>query len=467
MNSLNRISAIFTCIGAFAFYTPSSLALPLGEIAGQTELQSTTGNGVQAVCGNFASGATPVANASQQDLFDRCRQLVQTESDGAESLNLSDDDLNAALQNVTTEEAANVGTVATETSSSQLKSIAGRISALRAGALGFTVAGFDLQDAQLLSAADLGLEAGATGGAAGDESSTTPWNKLGVFLNGNGSFGDKDSSSREDGFDFHSAGMTTGIDYRFTDNLILGGAFGYNAIKTDFDNRNTVRGGSVDVDSFNFSLYGTYYAENFYVDGIATYGWADNEIKRRIGYDAAPGAGTGASVDRRARADTDSNYYSLSLGGGYLFNQAGLTFGPYARFNYLDMNIDGYRETGADGLNLKVDTQEVRSLTSGLGVRANYAISTKFGVLQPQIEGEWVHEFKDSSRVIRASYVNDPNAIELEARTDNPDRNYFNFGAGVSALFGNGAQAFFFYRSLLGHQTIIEHAFTLGIRVEL
>src|SRR4030095_3026638 len=81
---------------------------------------------------------------------------------------------------------------------------------------------------------------------------------------------------------------------------------------------------------------------------------------------------------------------------------------PYARMDFFHLEINGYTESGADGLNLKINKQNTESLLSVLGTRLSYAVSMPFGVLVPQIRGEWRHELLNDQRSIRAQFVNDP-----------------------------------------------------------
>jgi hypothetical protein len=50
--------------------------------------------------------------------------------------------------------------------------------------------------------------------------------------------------------------------------------------------------------------------------------------------------------------------------------------------------------------------------------------------------------------------------------TNNPDRNYFNLGAGLSATFTRGVSAFVYWETVLGRQNFTANSFTGGIRFE-
>ena len=114
----------------------------------------------------------------------------------------------------------------------------------------------------------------------------------------------------------------------------------------------------------------------------------------------------------------------------------------------------------------RFNSQHTESLTTDLGVQVSYAISVPFGVLSPILRFEWEHEFLNDSRVITSRNVNDPSVI-TRTRTNNPDRDYFNFGAGLSATLKRGIAPFVYYEAVLGRSHFDHHSFTAGIRFEL
>jgi outer membrane autotransporter protein len=268
-----------------------------------------------------------------------------------------------------------------------------------------------------------------------------------------------------------------GFDYRLTDSFILGLAFSYQTTDADLD----ASSGSVDTKSYNLSVYTTYYISAFYMDGIVTYGWNDYDIDRNIRYSVPesdennqPTGGT-TTVNQTAKGDTDGRQFSFGFGAGYDFNVSGVTFGPFARLNYIRLDIDGYQEEIDDedagfGWALDVDSQDVESLISVLGGQVSYAISMGFGVLLPQVRFEWQHELADDSRTITARFVHDPGFPErtpINYRTDDPDRDFFNVGGGLSATFRGGISAFVYYETVLDLDDVTAHNVVLGVRKEL
>ena len=225
-------------------------------------------------------------SAGTQDLIAVCNDLAPTQQ-------------NPILRQVASEEVATQGRNAVETST---KTIGARLAALRRGASGIHLQGLggNIQEPTLP-----GTLVAALGPFAAVSSTTTtttttppsPFAGLGLFANGLFSVGNRDPTSNEDGFDFHTYGAIAGVDYRFTPKLVLGAAFTYQSTTNDLDNTMTLRsgvltsvnGGSADTRSYGFSLYGTYYIlEQLYVDGIVGFGWNNYSLDRVISYGLGP-----------------------------------------------------------------------------------------------------------------------------------------------------------------------------------
>ena len=355
------------------------------------------------------------------------------------------------MRQVASEEVSSQGRKAVETST---KAIGARLAALHRGASGINIQGLGVNIQEPTLPGTLVATLGPFAAVSSTTTTTTtptpsPFAGLGLFANGLFAVGDRDPTSNEDGFDFHTYGVIAGVDYRFSPKLVLGAAFTYQSTNSDLDNPNSLVGsfstsvnaGSADTRSYGFSLYSTYYVlEQLYVDGILSFGWNNYSLDRVISYNLGVNPTTGQStapVNQIAHADPDGHQFSFSIGAGYDFRQGAWTFGPLARLQYIKLNIDGYREkinnpNPGFGWALALDSQDVESLTTVLGGRASYAISTGVGVLLPQVRIEWEHEFKNDSRLLTAQFVNDPLLQPIPFTTDSPDRNYVNLG--VSAL---------------------------------
>jgi len=152
--------------------------------------------------------------------------------------------------------------------------------------------------------------------------------------------------------------------------------------------------GETITDSFGLSFYGTYYVGNFYLDGHAGFEWNEYQTERLIVY---------TTVNRTAEGKPSGQQYTANLGGGYDFRIGPVTLTPYGRAEYVHIDIDSFTETGAIGLNLFIDRQEIDSFQTALGGRAAYAINAPFGVVVPQVSLEWRHEFLNTAGRSRPS----------------------------------------------------------------
>ncbi|MCI0668461.1 MAG: autotransporter outer membrane beta-barrel domain-containing protein, partial [Methylococcaceae bacterium] len=260
------------------------------------------------------------------------------------------------------------------------------------------------------------------------------------------------------GYNFKSGGVTLGADMRVMDELFVGGAFSYLAGDSFFD----LSGGRSQTNSYTGSIYGTYYViDNVHLDALASFGGTDYDIQRNIQY-VIPGD----VVNTSAFGSPGGDQYSVSFGAGYDYSHGSFNLNPYARFDYVGLQVDPYQETGGDGWAARFGEQNVNSLRTTLGAQTSYAFSTSFGVLLPFFRAEWIHEFKDNSRNISASFVGDPLAQNFNIVTTNPTRNYAIVGAGISGTFAQGLSAFLSYDTLLGYHNVSSHKVVIGARLE-
>lgn len=277
--------------------------------------------------------------------------------------------------------------------------------------------------------------------AAGDN-----FDRLGVFINGNYTFGEGL------GFEQDGAGTTLGADYRFTDNLVLGVVFAYNHTEADFDNSQ----GNMDTDALSGALYGSFFTENgFYIDGVFSGKSVDYEIQRNISNTSVIGENSGTK-------------YNVNVSGGYDVQINGLTLTPQLRVNYSNNHIEAMDERGAADLILHYGEQNFDSLKTSLGAQLSYPLSFSWGVLMPTISADWTHEFFYSPRTIDAHFIQDSgipsNAFEIV--TNGLEKDFMNLGVGASAQLKHGVSMFVNYDTILAHKYIESHLFTAGVRVE-
>lgn len=446
-----------------------------------TDLQVRTGDAVQLTCGQMLDRYRPVAGdvrpptSAEEDLFFRCNEMVTTANalDGNDGptgndLGWTSGQLAEAMQQLTGEEQVSKGRLATETSNGQFANIGMRLDAIRAGARS-TAGGVNL--------AMNGTP--VVGGNAGEEGDGLGW---GWFLNGAYGFGDRDSTQRENEYDFDSYGATLGFDYMFASGLVAGIAAGYADYEVDFDRAasplagnsltTTVSGGGFELDGYSLSGYLIGNIGRFYVDGLVSYGSNDYETERVVRYQgSADGSGRGKNlnIDRTMTGKTDSDTLGLGISTGTSFELGGFDLGVDLGLSYLDITVDDYTEQDSainGGLNLAYGDQDIESLVSTVGAQLTRTYSSSSGVFVPYARADWHHEFENDARTVSARYASQEvgQSFDLNVGSDDPDEDYFSIGLGVAAIFANNIQAFIDYRATLGLEDASANLFTIGVR---
>lgn len=436
----------------------------------------TVGTAIENLCPQLAFRNNPLVagslTAAQKDLLVRCGDVIFEGNDITQKI---------GVQNMSSEEFSSQSVNLRRLNKAQLGNIAARLAALRPALA---------QASQDLAANDgvrhplpgfAGIAAiKQRGGAAGDDDISEDVSRVGIFINGIYSDGEKDETDRSTGFDFSSTGYTVGVDYLVDLNTVVGVALGYGSSDTDFS-RN---GGSLDTDTTTISVYGTRFInDSWFLDGVIGYGTSDYTSKRNFDYTAR-----GVTVNQTATGSPEANQLLISVGAGKSINKQSVDIDLTGRLNYLDATIDRFAESinGGSapgfGLAIEIDDQDITSFTSDLSVRVSKAISKNFGVLIPQVSLAWLHEFDDGEDSLRGRFVNDPFSVDFsqsglntngivptifEVPLDDSDSDYGRLGVGVNVLLSHGLSINFQANKLLGLEDIDLEYYVLGIRKDL
>ncbi|GAA3965582.1 autotransporter outer membrane beta-barrel domain-containing protein [Allohahella marinimesophila] len=449
-SSRMRLHGGAVCCTILLTQLSSAVMADLRAVPGLNGVQTATADAVQTICPQMATlNGSGELSSTQQALFFRCRELVQTSNElqrsGASefSLGLSEEGLAEALQRVAPEETEIMGAGVTDTSHDQLTNLASRMQALRTGLAINSTSGLAWN-----------FESGS-GGAAGDEH----YSRLGVFINGIYGTGDRDGSAEENGFDYDAYGLTAGLDYALSDALILGLALGYSQSEADIENRS----GSFDTDGNSLSLYATYQLEKIYLEASLTYGLYDYEGDRNIVYGGTPDA---AAVSQSVSGDTEGDQfaYSLALGFNEAIDRLGLHV--FGRVQGIDADIDAYDESGSE-LAMRVADQSVESLQLIAGGQLSYTIDQSYGALLPYIGVAFHFETEDDARDVTAQYLFDPTNTAFTFSTEEGDSSFSILSLGASVVLAQGRQLFINVDTVLGMEDVTSNTVTAGARFEL
>ncbi len=417
--------------------------------------QRTMGALIEDVCPAGISRGRIVDSAAGQDLADRCTDMVEAV--------LATGDVDAALnalQAVAGEEVNAIATSEVDAASGQMDAIGARLQSLRGGGprIALALPGLDGALAARGGAGSIGGGGGASADAA---------QRLGVFVNGNYEFNDRDESFNESGFEADGYGVTAGLDYLLSDALLVGAAFSYKNTEADI----VRRGGSLDTDSVGGFGYATYtIGGGWYLDAMGGYTQNDHEQARNVAY-AVRGATRGnVSTSQAALSELDSDEVAGSVKLGFDAVHGAWTVSPYLRADVAKVEIDGYTERMSrptalgNGLALQIDDQSFTSVMSAIGAQFGWLSAQSWGTWYPQVMAEYVHEFDNDGDPITGRFVNAPD-VSFRMGLDDPDRNFANVGVSSSFVLNSGTAAFVSYQTLLGYRDLTTHAVEVGVRV--
>lgn len=433
----------------------------LAELPGLTGPEQVLGARIDEVCPLLLELADSAdLTRGQRDLLAACLGLKSgdtTEQQAADALRaISLRELQALVDYV-----VELGAGVHEHLGARLRQVAG------GGGRGASIDGLNIRagDQMISGAALQSAFADLLGMAAGEES-FVDFGKLGLFLQGDLNFGDKDENELETGYDFDAWSVTFGGDYRFSDRFFGGASLSYGEVEVDYDGQR----GSSDIENWTFSLYGGWQlSANWFLDGLASYGSSEFDMTRRIVYTDVNG-----TFDTTQQSGTDGEQIFLGLNTGYMLNRGSWRLGPIASVAYLDGTIDGFDETtrgpGSLAWNFRVDDRDYQSLRFSAGFQADYIWNTGFGVLIPGVRATYVVETEDEGDQIALDLIHNPFAEELLdsqriiVETAGRDSSFVDASLNLSAQFKMGFSGFASYRFYSAYDDYSRDGYTIGLR---
>lgn len=364
------------------------------------------------------------------------------------------------------EELAAQKSIVKEFSGQQLKAVAARLGALRAG--------------------------GPLGGGASSDAAASRVGRFSTFANYAHGFGNKDQSEYENEADYTGNDLTLGLDYRFSQDFVFGGALGY--IDKDVKLSASYSDGLIEAlnadarsqaDGFGLTLYGQWETGGAYIGGSLGNQWLSHDLRRRADY--LTSADPDDAVPLTARGSTDSTNLQASLSGGYVWSFGATSIDATLSGFYQKSSTDSFDESGALcpvdecsftelDLNMTYAKQKVDSLEGAVSLRISRAMTVGNLVLVPFADAEFTRQFEDDRYRIRAMYTalygdhTGDGVVDIDyfsLSTEEVDKSYGALSAGVNFVGRSGWQGFLHYRRVLGLRNVSDNAITAGVRLEL
>lgn len=278
---------------------------------------------------------------------------------------------------------------------------------------------------------------------------------------------DRKVTTFEDGYDSYILRFTAGVDLQITESLVTGLALDTSRHKGDY-----LSDGSFENDSYGIIAFGMLFpTDRTFLQVYGGYASMSNKRERLATFTDFDSVGA-ITISVTGTPDVGYNSYKYSAGlmAGYDLPLGALTIGPRAGIDWSRTKYDTYSETdveGLSGLELTFYDDKEKSLFTTLGLTTSVAGSTDFGVVVAEQGIYWKHEYEMDQREVEVSFVGDTRAKRFTYKTEMPDRDSFEFNAGLLFALPKGIQAFVNFRTLLGHNFLDNHAETIGMRYEM
>ncbi len=210
-------------------------------------------------------------------------------------------------------------------------------------------------------------------------------------------FGNRSTQDTKDaikGFSSDTYGTAVGVDSLVTDNSRLGASFSY--AKTNVDGKGAGQS-STDTKSYQLTVYGDYTANSFYVNGMVGVAANKNDTSRVINF---------GGLNRTAKGSYDSRQYMVSVSGGLPMEISQSTyFTPTAGVAWTHVSSDNYTETGAGGLNLKVNPDSVDAAITSLGGQLRTKIKAGRGFFVPELRAGLSYDLAGDEATATGQYT--------------------------------------------------------------
>jgi outer membrane autotransporter protein len=170
-----------------------------------------------------------------------------------------------------------------------------------------------------------------------------------------------------------------------------------------------------------------------------------------------------AFVGRTTRSEHDGYLLGASLGGGYALPLGGWTLDPTVGLSYAHVREDGFRESGADGADLRIAARDNDSLQGLLGLSLGRSMQLGGLELEPTVRAEWRHEFDRQPEDVRARLAGGGDRFATPGRDLAGDS--LLLGAALQARWGASLLAGLVYDCDLQSHGATAHALRLRLSV--
>ncbi|QDU35396.1 Outer membrane protein B precursor [Poriferisphaera corsica] len=226
-----------------------------------------------------------------------------------------------------------------------------------------------------------------------------------------GSKTEQDDNDGMAGFDADVYGSVIGID-RMNENVLAGVALGF--ATADVDTNGGL--GSSELDALSLGAYFAYAPSEWKIEGGMVYSYGEADLER-------------TTLGGTAKADSVESYSLTSYAGAsydFVAQDGKLTLSPSAKLSYTYFNQDGYKEKGAGGFGLNVDSFGKDVVTGIVGMSSAYKVDDQLtlnGLVA--LKYDFVNEAAEVDAVLLA-----PGATSFSSKGIETDKTAIELGGG-------------------------------------
>jgi hypothetical protein len=275
-------------------------------------------------------------------------------------------------------------------------------------------------------------------------------NHWGIFVDGNGIFAQANSGNMLPGYNSQSGGVTTGLTYKWNENVGTGIYCGYQGTytKSGADGSGLGTGSRLIDNAVRFGVFGTYGQKDgkgLFVNALAGGGYHNFQATRVIQY---------AGMNRTANSVPGAGELDTMLAAGYDIKKDKFTFGPTASLQYTYLGVNSLNETGAQSLSFNSGGWNSSSMLSSVGAHAAYSwVASKNILVVPQVNLSWQHEFMQNPYAISGNLGGTSPTFSNWSAT--PIRDFLYTGVGFTVEFAKRWNTSFFYNAAAGNSDLV------------
>ncbi|WP_313825292.1 autotransporter domain-containing protein [Leclercia sp.] len=234
---------------------------------------------------------------------------------------------------------------------------------------------------------------GTSGVATGDDYANN-WIVWGQPFGG---YARQDSTDNVSGYTAKFGGLIIGADRALGDNWRLGAALNYS--NTSVHGKDNLSGNNSTADNYGVIGYAGYTGNPWYLNLSAGLNRQNYSSVRRADFTGFSGAAHGKFNGQSITLQSELGYPIALPADVVLTPLAGLTYGY--------QHVDGYSETGGNGMALDVSSTHAQSVMSDIGVRIEKSFATGLGNLTPFAQVSWIHQYDNRQVSSHATYAAD------------------------------------------------------------